>query len=1087
MIWLTFIIGSSYSLGAGRLLPHAEVNVKVISTLGLHIGVCLLAMTGAAFAQEGAITGTVTDSTGGVLPGASVEASGPALPGGRRSAVTDLDGRYTLTALPPGAYELAYSMPGFERAQQSVVEVVAGMTTMADASLTVGGIFEQVTVAVTGTAIAAPAIDMPHAVAVVSRETLEQQGSTQLVDLFKNLSISHGVIGERNSWYNSNQPSTLTENVANVNLRGLGASRTLVLINGRRHVPVPSRLIGGRFVDVNTIPAIAIGRLEVLKEGASATYGSDAVAGVANFVTRGDFRGLELNVSQDYFSSAGDTTVAGIWGGRIGSSNAIVAAERVSRQDLMMADRSWSLDRLGAHVPGNRAGWSSLGNPGTFAVGAPMPWTADVFDPRCDEFGGQDEGWTCRFRYAQYDNIIDEQHQTRVFTELNGPVNDRTNYHVEALWADAVIPNWYTTPSYPPFPLTSTTVMEVAADHPGRQAYCADYADPSCAGLENWYFNGRPYGNSGPGRTLRRQSRTQRVAASLDGAFRTGNRDTNWDVGVSYSRARGNLNLPAIYRDRMFRAFRGFGGTNCGVGVMADPTSPAGMVLGPLNGAVAGQGPCQYYNPFSNAIQYSDQEGSEFQNTANPDYAAHLANPEDLRLWLNEEVDLVSTSHLFVADATLSGNIVPNVADFAVGYQYRGTHAAGNPNDPADVTVNPCPVTGDLGCAAGERFGPYLFTNVHRPYQADQQVQRFFGELAFTLGPRIDTQLAANYEFYNVAGSRVNSFDPKIAARLQLAENDRASVSLRGSVQTTFRTPSLDDLNTSPLTTLEWINETGAYQAVDRFGRTDLVPERALTYNAGAVLFVEDAVEATVDFWSYDFKNTIGSMPYTAVTALYNSEDPAVRDAMAPFIICPGGRASELMPADRCAASALQRVQLDLVNWPGLKTTGIDTHFATRTQAGAGLLSISWDSTYTLGYETKALMLEGSGVELYAAQETAGYLNFAHPISVPIPRWKSRWSTTYTRNLQTLATYVSYISSYEDRGTTTVPVIDPFLTWDASFLWRFPGSGIDLTFYVLNITDEEPPWANVEQAYDGFTHDPKGRRFKVGLTYRFGG
>ena len=48
-------------------------------------------------------------------------------------------------------------------------------------------------------------------------------------------------------------------------------------------------------------------------------------------------------------------------------------------------------------------------------------------------------------------------------------MNSRTNYHVEALWADAVIPNWYTTPSYPPFPLISTTIMEVAANHPGRQ------------------------------------------------------------------------------------------------------------------------------------------------------------------------------------------------------------------------------------------------------------------------------------------------------------------------------------------------------------------------------------------------------------------------------------------------------------------------------------------------------------------------------------------------------------------------------------------------------------------------------------------
>ena len=215
---------------------------------------CLLVAPHAAFAQQGGIEGTVTDTTGGILPGVTVEASGPALGGGVRVAVTGGEGRYTITELPPGTYVVTFSLPGFERTSRDSVEVSAASTAAVDASLRVGGVFEQVTVAVTGTAIAAPAINMPHAVTVVTRETLEQQGSTQLVDLFKNLSVSHGVVGERNSWYNSNQPATLTENVANVNLRGLGASRTLVLLNGRRHVPVPARLIGGRFVDVNTIP-----------------------------------------------------------------------------------------------------------------------------------------------------------------------------------------------------------------------------------------------------------------------------------------------------------------------------------------------------------------------------------------------------------------------------------------------------------------------------------------------------------------------------------------------------------------------------------------------------------------------------------------------------------------------------------------------------------------------------------------------------------------------------------------------------------------------------------------------------------------
>ena len=1059
------------------------------------IVVCLAATPRLSAAQEAGLAGRVTDDTGGVLPGATVELSGTVPSAGPRVAVTDGDGRYAFTALPPGSYAVRFTMPGFERAERDVI-LTAGQVATVDVGLHLGGLFEEVTVSVTGTAIEAPAINMPHAVTVVSRDILEQQGTTQLVDLFRSLSVSHGVVGERNSWYNSNQPATLTETVANVNLRGLGASRTLVLINGRRHVPVPARLIGGRFVDVNTIPSIAVGRLEVLKEGASATYGSDAVGGVANFVTRGDFRGFELNLAHDHFDSAGDTTVAGIWGGRLGASSAVFSAERVGRRELRMEERPWTLDRLSTFPPGSRAGWSVLGNPGVFSVAEPLPWDGDIMDPRCEDFGGLDSGWTCRFRYAPYDNLIEAQEHTRAFVEVNGPLNDRTAYHVEGLWADAVIPNWYTTPSYGPVATSATTLMEVAADHPGRQAFCSTYAgdaavDPlgACRGDAPWYFHGRPYGNSGPGRTVRRESRTGRVAASVDGDFPMGGRDAHWDVGLSYSRARGNFRVPGVHRDRVFRAFRGFGGPDCGVGVVADHGSRAGMVLGPLDGAVAGQGPCLYYNPFSNAHRYSEQPGARFVDTANPDYVPALANPEALRRWLNEEVDLVSTTDLLVADATLSGNLVENVADFAVGYQYRGMRADGNPNAPGDASLNPCAVVGDKTCAPGDQFGPYLFTGVHRPYAADQRVQRLFGELALAIGPRVDTQAAANYEFYNVAGRHVSSFDPKLGWRVQAAESLHYSLAFRGSVQSTFRTPSLDDLNPSPLSTAEWVGATGRWNVVDRFGRPDsLQPERAFTYNAGAVLFLDGGVEATVDYWHYDFENVIGSLPHDAIASLYASDDPLARAAASPFIICPGGRAADLAPGDRCSVRDLQRIQVDLVNWPGLTTSGIDTHFAARTEAGPGQLSASWDSTYTVGYDTKELLLGGTGFILNPAGSHAGHLNFAHPIAVPLPRWKSRWSASYAWNVYTLASYVSYISGYEDRGAnTTAPRIDPFLTWDVSFLWRFPGSGMDLTLYALNLTGQIPPWANVEQSYDGFTHDPKGRRVKMALTWRFGG
>ena len=228
--------------------------------------------------------------------------------------------------------------------------------------------------------------------------------------------------------------------------------------------------------------------------------------------------------------------------------------------------------------------------------------------------------------------------------------------------------------------------------------------------------------------------------------------------------------------------------------------------------------------------------------------------------------------------------------------------------------------------------------NVNRPYDESQTVHRFFAEIPLSLGSRFDTQLAANYEFHDVA----SSFDPKFGWRYQLAESSTQSVFLRGSVQTTFRTPSLDDVNESPLSTLEWINETGAYQTVDRIGSKDLKPEQAFTYNAGFVLVTEEGFDATFDYWSYDFKDVIGAMPHGAITALY--ADEANNEALKQFIVCPKG-----IGTGDCEASELERVQVDIVNWPGVKTSGIDLHLGGNTDAGAGKFSLGLDATYTLG------------------------------------------------------------------------------------------------------------------------------------------
>ena len=1035
-------------------------------------------------------TGTITGTVVNTATGEQVEFAQVYIKALNLGVVSDEQGRFTLSDVPPGTHELRADLIGYVGAM-AVVTVTAGQTMTVALQMEPSALYLD-EVVVTGTAFKESPISLTYAVAVVGRDKMKEQGSPQAVDFFKNLSASHGVIGERSSWYNAGQAATLSESIANVNLRGLGASRTLVLINSRRQTYVPARLIGGRFVDVNVIPAIAIDRVEVLKEGASAIYGSDAVSGVANFLTRSDFEGFEVSAAHDHIANAGDTNAGAIWGGKLGNVHAVISAEWRRRRELQITERDYLLQPW--HGGGQRLGWSSLGNPGTFAVGAPAPWTATIHAPRCEEFGGFRESWTCRFRYQPYDNLIEDMNHTRAFAEINGALDNGMNYHLEGMWSEAEIPNWYTTPSYPPFPLTDTSIMEVAPNHPGRQAFCADYGtnpgDPYyeyCQGGENWYFNGRPFGNSGPARLLSRNSSTYRVAASANGDFKAfGGRDTHFDVGLTYSQTSGNYNLPGVYVERLFLGFRGFGGPDCGVGVVSDPSSLAGMRLGPISGQTAGQGNCHYYNPFGNAIEYSDQPGSAFENSANPDYRPGLENSPELREWLaNQEVDMESTADMLVAEATLTGSWTENAwvnANYAAGYQFRKLNATGDPNDAGDVTINPCPVPGDQGCSEEDKFGPYAFTNVHRPYSEDQTVHRFFGEIPLSFGD-LELQLAANYEFHDVA----SSFNPKFGWRAQLSQSSTHSLFIRGSMQTTFRTPSLDDVNDSPLTTLEWINETGAYQAVDRFGSKDLKPEQAFTYNAGLALVTEAGYEATLDYWIYNFSDVIGSMPHGAITSLYASDDPRVRDAVKRFIVCPDG-----VGTGTCTASALERVQVDLVNWPGVKTSGIDVHLGMRRNAGAGQFTASVDGTYTLAYETKALMLDD--LVLQAAADAAGYLNFGNPIATSIPKLKGQVSAGYHWKSYSLVSHLNYISSYEDRGSmasdnSTIKnlfgTVDSFVTLDMSFLLNL-SQGINIALSGVNLLDTRPPLVNIEQAYDGFTHDPKGRQLKLAVTYRLG-
>ena len=149
---------------------------------------------------------------------------------------------------------------------------------------------DEAAIVVTGSRIPSPSVTAISPVTVVNSQEIRLQGTTRTEDLINSLPQAFGAQG-------GNLANGAT-GTANVNLRGLGINRTLVLINGRRLVPGDP---ASPFSDINVIPAAIVSRVDVLTGGASSVYGSDAVAGVVNFVMDTDFTGLRLDGQYSFY------------------------------------------------------------------------------------------------------------------------------------------------------------------------------------------------------------------------------------------------------------------------------------------------------------------------------------------------------------------------------------------------------------------------------------------------------------------------------------------------------------------------------------------------------------------------------------------------------------------------------------------------------------------------------------------------------------------------------------------------------------------------------------------------------------------
>ena len=292
------------------MLHTAETNRRP----GTFAAACALlaALTlapGAALAQDASIEGTVVDVTSLVLPGVAVDARNQAS-GEVTTVFTDGSGRFVLGMLAPGTYDVTFMLAGFSTVVRADVAVAAGAASTLDVELEV--LFQE-TVAVVGTRADPRSITAsPVPIDVITAQDFVSQGYVDVTNQLRTVVPSFNV---------NRQPiSDAATIVRPANLRNMAPDHTLVLVNGkRRHRAAVITWLGNGIADgsqgpdISVIPSIALRQVEVLRDGAAAQYGSDAIAGVLNFELKNARSGgsLEFRTGRHYTENSGDPATCG--------------------------------------------------------------------------------------------------------------------------------------------------------------------------------------------------------------------------------------------------------------------------------------------------------------------------------------------------------------------------------------------------------------------------------------------------------------------------------------------------------------------------------------------------------------------------------------------------------------------------------------------------------------------------------------------------------------------------------------------------------------------------------------------------------
>ena len=870
---------------------------------------------------------------------------------------------------------------------------------------------------------------------------------------------------------------------ATINLRGLGDENSLTVLNGQRTIgyPVPDGT-GWNRVDINSlVPRIAVQRVELLLDGGSAIFGSDPVAGVANFVTKNNFRGFDFSFDNrmlDEEPSAANATIAALFG--VGNDDtSFVAAleyhaeEIVLRRDIDDAyhgvidvnpDTSLGLQNEYGLAYANGGGRNAVrwvdplcGDP-VFGQFSYYPAYVDPADEEIREAGTGSAPGTAATQCAKsanfddgFDLINNNVEQVIAFARVEHAFTDSLRINAEVNFSDQAfedVDRWGDAGTgrvwSPQTPTSLGASYAFPLDHPG--ILHAQSLDPNFGFVPGAMARGmamaRPPGY-GPIYSIDEtmpflaemdaynKNSVARAAISLEGDI---NSRWTWHAGTSVatSEVANAIRDPIV--SRYPAAVAGLGGPDCDAGT-----------------GTPGQGGCFYYNPF--------------MNSALPDAASlGLANDPALLEWLiPNRIDRFK-GEFFSLDFRVTGEFGelrggPVGAAFGVGYREDEV------SRDADSLVNQ---------------GLTATTGVVNDFSGTQEVDSLYFELALPVHEDINLQIAARNETYDIGFSELS---PKFAANW--TPTDR--LTLRASWGTSFKGPSISQTAAStqfqgggPSSIVVNSVRYGAmgmfFAAFETQANPDLKPQTSENLSAGFDFLVSDNISVGASWVSIAFTDRIVAPTANVVSSNLNCIEnvngiPTVdsNGNLNWISVADGGC---IVPAD--PALPIDQTNIGLIvskptNLDYLNAEFVDLHSRMTFDTRVGMVSFAPRVTFTTTYEfpLPAGVVQRSGMcpnDLCSAIGRSIGMGFANGVN-NMPHWQGAFPLSLSIRNHTVRLNTSYRDSlnndYDDLDPTaasTALFVHEEGQWLFDVSWNMQiNAAASVGFSTRNLFATEPP------------------------------